>query len=326
VNSEQIKNAPKSTNHLSVKDAFDADLHASNLTNWNQEYDQVSPGRFKGRIVELPFEGLQVFKESTNQALQQKCLVWPNSVWLGIPQQNQAPCKINGMSVTQKSIMCRPGNHAFELSTPQDFELFGMVMNQSLLTEFADTHGVALNWSDIKTHGRLSLPSQTLKNVRFILGRLLNENDTISSSKLSHDLLMIAMLEVLSAETPQPSQTPSFKRRKTVVDTAKTYISDNADTPITITDLCKVASVSQRTLQYSFESILGISPIQYLRISRLNAVRRALLSSGEEANILDIASLWGFWHMSQFAKDYKRLFGELPSQTKMRTTQWLLGY
>jgi AraC family ethanolamine operon transcriptional activator len=84
---------------------------------------------------------------------------------------------------------------------------------------------------------------------------------------------------------------------------------------VTITDLCRATHVSRRTLQYSFESILGISPNQYLRISRLNGVRRALLQSDGVEHITDIASQWGFWHMSQFAKDYANLFGERPSQT-----------
>ena len=31
--------------------------------------------------------------------------------------------------------------------------------------------------------------------------------------------------------------------------------------------------------------------------------------------IQDIASHWGFWHLGQFAQDYRHLFGELPSDT-----------
>jgi transcriptional regulator GlxA family with amidase domain len=34
--------------------------------------------------------------------------------------------------------------------------------------------------------------------------------------------------------------------------------------------------------------------------------------------IADAANAWGFWHMGQFAKDYRTLFGELPSQTRAR--------
>ena len=32
----------------------------------------------------------------------------------------------------------------------------------------------------------------------------------------------------------------------------------------------------------------------------------------------DVAARWGFWHLSQFAVDYKKLFGELPSRTLRR--------
>ncbi|MCK5375915.1 MAG: helix-turn-helix domain-containing protein, partial [Acidobacteria bacterium] len=31
--------------------------------------------------------------------------------------------------------------------------------------------------------------------------------------------------------------------------------------------------------------------------------------------VTDVANNWGFWHMGQFAADYRKMFGELPSQT-----------
>jgi AraC family transcriptional regulator, ethanolamine operon transcriptional activator len=44
-------------------------------------------------------------------------------------------------------------------------------------------------------------------------------------------------------------------------------------------------------------------------------VRRALRQAAPGVTIQDIASHWGFWHLSQFAQDYRQLFGELPSDT-----------
>ena len=35
--------------------------------------------------------------------------------------------------------------------------------------------------------------------------------------------------------------------------------------------------------------------------------------------INDIAHNLGFWHMGQFAADYRKLFGELPSMTLKRS-------
>ncbi|NOR23809.1 MAG: helix-turn-helix domain-containing protein [Desulforhopalus sp.] len=31
--------------------------------------------------------------------------------------------------------------------------------------------------------------------------------------------------------------------------------------------------------------------------------------------VIDVSNVWGFWHMGQFAADYRNLFGELPSET-----------
>ena len=57
-------------------------------------------------------------------------------------------------------------------------------------------------------------------------------------------------------------------------------------------------------------------PQNYLRALRLNGVRREL-SARERGSttIHQVALILGFWHMSQFAQDYRTLFGVLPSDT-----------
>jgi AraC family ethanolamine operon transcriptional activator len=32
-------------------------------------------------------------------------------------------------------------------------------------------------------------------------------------------------------------------------------------------------------------------------------------------SIIELAGIHGFWHMGQFAADYRRIYGELPSAT-----------
>jgi AraC family ethanolamine operon transcriptional activator len=59
----------------------------------------------------------------------------------------------------------------------------------------------------------------------------------------------------------------------------------------------------------------GVTPKAYINALRLNAVRKLLkLSTGNE-RVVDAANAWGFWHMGKFAADYRKLFGENPSQT-----------
>ena len=51
---------------------------------------------------------------------------------------------------------------------------------------------------------------------------------------------------------------------------------------------------------------------------RLNAARRELRHGGPDTVVADVANHQGFWHMGQFAADYRRMFGELPRETLAR--------
>ncbi|NNV10245.1 helix-turn-helix domain-containing protein, partial [Geobacillus sp. MMMUD3] len=53
---------------------------------------------------------------------------------------------------------------------------------------------------------------------------------------------------------------------------------------------------------------------EHLQRQRLHAARSDILSGDETMS--DIAFRWGFSHPSRFAAAYRRLFGELPSQTR----------
>ncbi|MFY0656885.1 MAG: helix-turn-helix domain-containing protein [Neptunomonas phycophila] len=312
--------APQKCIPLSIAEAMDADEHAHNLTDWQQEYDQIGSGSFYGKISELPLGNLQVFHEHTNQALHQKCNVWPDSIWLGLPVDSTSESRINGLALNHNDIMCRPGNCEFELMTPDNFGIFGMVVSYHALQTMADIQDTHIHWSHLTHHDRLCVPDKTLTALRFLLNRLLSQQTNEHQSRLQYDIVIMALLEILKKESPNDQVTPSYHRRKLVVDQVREYLAQLPDKAVTITELCEHTNVSRRTLQYSFESIIGISPVHYLRMSRLNSVRRALsLASSDQQSVANIASYWGFWHLSQFAKDYRELFGEKPSDTLLRS-------
>ena len=59
-------------------------------------------------------------------------------------------------------------------------------------------------------------------------------------------------------------------------------------------------------------------PKQYLHARRLAGVRRELRLAPSEVRVVDVANRWGFWHMGRFAADYRKQFGEQPSETLRR--------
>lgn len=86
--------------------------------------------------------------------------------------------------------------------------------------------------------------------------------------------------------------------------------------PAPVGKLAAAAGVSQRHLERVFREILGISPQQYMRTERMNAVHRELQGAdGESTTVTDLAQRWGFTELGRFAGEYRRLFDVSPSTT-----------
>jgi len=83
-----------------------------------------------------------------------------------------------------------------------------------------------------------------------------------------------------------------------------------------LSELCSAASVSERTLQYAFRDIMGMSPLTYLHRLRLHRAREELRKADSgSTTVTDVAMNWGFWHFGEFSRAYKNCFGEVPSRT-----------
>jgi len=102
---------------------------------------------------------------------------------------------------------------------------------------------------------------------------------------------------------------------KIVEDHALAHVGDH----LLVTDLCKVAATSERTLEIAFKEVMGITPVAYLIRLRLHRVRQALLAGSQGSTTVSAEALnWGFWHFGEFSRAYKECFGELPSDTLRR--------
>jgi AraC-like DNA-binding protein len=85
--------------------------------------------------------------------------------------------------------------------------------------------------------------------------------------------------------------------------------------PVAISDVAAAAGIPGRTLFTHFQSAHGISPMQFLRALRFEKVRQVLLRAEPTDSVSSISGQLGFTHMGRFAVEYRRRFGETPSQT-----------
>jgi AraC-like DNA-binding protein len=102
------------------------------------------------------------------------------------------------------------------------------------------------------------------------------------------------------------------------VKRAVAFIEAQLGSGFTLADLVRVTGVAGRTLYKHFRDFKGVSPMRYARNARFRAVRRALQRAEPEQGVAAIAAECGFTHMGRFAVEYRRRFGESPSQTLRR--------
>ncbi|WP_188695998.1 helix-turn-helix domain-containing protein [Silvimonas amylolytica] len=287
--------------------AHDVDEQAQNLTQWEQHYDQVTAGRFCGVLDEWRTGDLQIFRERNSCALHQICNVRPDALWFGIEAEARG-MRINGRQVDADMIMTRPGHHAFELMTPDQHEILGIVIGRSTLLEAAEREGRNIDIQRLTGAELLHVEHQVLQACRQRIGELLASCETENGA----DQVVASLIDLLDSSAVDSDTCPSLARRRRIVRETHEYVLGHQGESVTVPQLCEQLHVSRRTLQYCFENVLGLSPMAYLRYLRLNEVRRQLVRGGE-LRVGDVAAAWGFRNFSQFSCDYKKLFGESPS-------------
>jgi AraC-like DNA-binding protein len=99
------------------------------------------------------------------------------------------------------------------------------------------------------------------------------------------------------------------------------FMRDNLAVHLTVGEIAIAAAMPERTLGRQFRHFTGQSPVAFHRNLRLDAARRAL---HDDTDITAAAGAHGFSHFSHFAAQYRRRFGELPSETLRSTRETLV--
>ena len=101
-----------------------------------------------------------------------------------------------------------------------------------------------------------------------------------------------------------------------LIASANKYLFQTPLQPIYINDLCQMLGVSCRKLYTAFILTRGESPSLYLKRRRLMLAHQVLSNAGSEPLLVKTVALnHGFWHLGNFSQDYRKLFGETPSET-----------
>jgi AraC family ethanolamine operon transcriptional activator len=306
----------------------DPDEIYDHVNTWEQEYTQLKKGQFAWEVGAINIGEFQFARETFNISTFVRGQIPKGCVAIALPKDIKGDDSYLGHDITSQTLLKAHHVDSFDIKIGQKLEIAIMVapVNQVLL--FAEKSQCPIS-EDLLAPGIIICDavaqhylSHYLDELFFLLKNQPEQLvDPIIGSSMAQLILSDALplfVDVITSKPliELPQQDSNYRQ---LVKFAETFIQDRINQPITLQDLCEHLHASQRSLNYAFKTVYGLAPMKYLKVLRLNQVRYALRSADPSASrVTDIASRFGFWHMSQFSADYRRMFGESPSKTLKR--------
>jgi len=299
----------------------DFDALAETARGWDLDFRQLDRGCFQGELFQLGAGPVLLTRARFNRKYEQHGRASPDCFTFAVLEEGAGRVVWCREEFRQDAVACFSLDGEFEAVSDPGFQVYTLSVHKgwfaSLMSqlELGPVGG---------REGRLvvSGPPEKVRLLRHGLRQIcaasatrgFGGNDAWLQRELEEHIPR-AILDCVASTKPMPTRQP-YRLRNRARNTALAYIEACRERQVTVGDLCRETGASERTLQYAFQDYFGTSPKAYLKAVRLHDVRKSLRESdAASTRVADIANYWGFWHMGQFARDYRKMFGELPSQT-----------
>jgi len=300
----------------------DFDEFADTVREWDVDFIQLERGMFQPELTQIGVDTSLFTHLRLNRLVHQRGSSPRGLRTLGVLADPSFRALWRGHEIIGDVIMAFPPGAEFDGVSNANFDVFTLSFSEEVLAETGRALGIPavqdlLGNTEVLTchpHGMREL-RRTLHCFQRALTKLPpQERDHRLLGQLQ-DEIPRKLLSSLSAPLSSSEETGS-RLRDRALNRALACIEEYEDTPLTVQALSRLSGASERTLQYAFLERFSVSPKTYLQSLRFNRVRRELRNADPRSTrVIDIANQWDFWHMGQFAADYRRLFGELPSKT-----------
>jgi AraC family ethanolamine operon transcriptional activator len=296
-------------------DCSDPVAFADALRGWDWQLTRLEPGEFAIQGITLPLDDLQVARLRFNRALQHRVRPSAGRVSLLFFAQHANPIFVDGQEITSEDCTLLHADSSSEIFSHGACVALAISMSEE--TWRRRVHLGRCGGLNLRGRDRL------LRFARAGVCELLAAVDHATRDGNAPDAFferrLLNLCDALGEQEPRPAPPHAQLRRRSGVERARRYIVKHLADKIRLADLCRHAHLQARALEYAFRDFVGVSPVAYLKLLRLAETHRRLLSSEDHGrSISEIALDAGFWHLSQFGVDYKKLFLESPSATHER--------
>ena len=293
---------------------YDFDEYNEAIKDWYLDINLLSKHDFKVDINLIWNDSFSICREYLNGNIEYRGVGVAGSRIIAIPVVFDSTLFWFDKKVSGNNMLIFAKDNFFDALTYSYFDNYTITIDEDLLFKTINDLGYAhcLDVFDGKAK-ELIISKEFSRNMGILSSNLLNTpiNDTKNQNIQIQNIIYFLLKYI---EHTKNAKFIDPQKKVLALNNTIDLINAHPEQLFTIPDLCSIIGVSERTLEYAFKEKYKLTPIQYIKVIRLNNVKKELYKfKGNKINIGDIAGKFNFWHMGQFAKDFKKQFGILPS-------------
>ena len=299
------------------------DVFSSAIRGYDTEVNQIGRGAFSAYIQQIQFGAISISRFTGRLRVEANGMPPAGMRTFGIPTKNCQPFIWRDKQTSGDTIQIYKPDTELAMITNPVFEAIDISLTEDNFNNLNNIWGFPNLVKLIQNREMVKCEPAKMQQLRELLIYICSSIDK-EPDRLRHDTTLqnqvsyqtpYLLAKALMSSTSHRKKVTTEKRNDTI-KTATDYIHSSTDIVTSIQQLCSDTGINKRTLERAFLDKYGVTPKSYLQSLRLNKAYKILSQSDPETTkVTDIALGLGYWHMSQFATDYRRQFGELPSAT-----------
>ena len=294
---------------------FDLEMFKYRVSEWDLESDQLGKGelRVSLRVVHTP--RIQLANTQITQAYMSQGS-FPDGGIMLLYVSSKSIINLQNRSTEPREVIIFSKGDEVDFLTSASIDAFTVVIEEELFYKefyafFGDTPDVLLQKKRFYLkEDKVLLYQQTVTSW---ISYLAKEFPKLTIKPEYGRMESEIVRQLFDCMVPAPFLK---KREKFQTKAVRDLLQENIDQYIDISFMIKELDISESQLHQAFKKEYGITPKRYLNLLRFNAIKKELLSSDPDSiTIANIARKYNFFEMGHFSAQYKKIFGEAPSQT-----------
>ncbi|HNP35049.1 MAG TPA: AraC family transcriptional regulator [Woeseiaceae bacterium] len=301
------------------------------------DHTQLAPGAFRGKLLHVADDAIALDFGSYNLPVLAEGPLPKEAITLGFVLHRSSVAVLNGIELAPSTMVTYTEGHDLVAALPENCAWVSMQLSRADLCALGwrvPAQGFAARGLDNKLRmafnevllGELNLLQRSSSAWQNAAKLTANATAVPPAYATAHairqfeDFGIAALFATFDA--------PSRKTRKMDLETragsyrlarrVARYMSDQLSQPLRIIEICCANRCSYKELQSAFRRTYGVTPKHYLSVRRLRALRELLLHDQSITEITDASLQCGLTHFGRTSAAYRKMFGELPSETLLR--------